>query len=180
MAKPYIAAYQAGSTDVSSFIDKDQIIYWYRVTPKNADCNDTANTISESPIKQSEIFFRDKPDGYNSMADSVFAVSLLKNPGKLTIASGSSSRTFDAPAGANAYEVPMVLGKQSFELQIDGKTTLFGTSSKEITNKRHGGVWNFNAYVGTIPAGEPDHLLPDGKTLMMSGLPDTARVDWPP
>jgi len=40
-SKPYIAAYHAGARSVNDLIEEDQIVYWYRPTPKSLNCDST-------------------------------------------------------------------------------------------------------------------------------------------
>ena len=160
MAKPYIAAFKAGSKTVDNFIDTDQLVYWYRPSVKSAVCDSTDNC-------------QGKPDGYDSMEDSVFIVALLKSSGNITVISGSNTQSFNAQAGANAFQVPMGAGKQSFALTRDGQTVLSGDSLKDIITECVCGIYNFNAYVGTLPAGPADPLQPDGLKSFDVGLRDT-------
>jgi glycosyl hydrolase family 71 len=41
MAKPFISAFKAGATSVSNYITEDELIYWYRPTPRGEDCDAT-------------------------------------------------------------------------------------------------------------------------------------------
>jgi hypothetical protein len=41
MAAPFISAYKAGATSVNSYVTKDELIYWYRPTPRDIDCDAT-------------------------------------------------------------------------------------------------------------------------------------------
>ena len=170
MAKPFIAAYHAGATDVSSYIDSDQIVYWYRQNLKSLDCDATDTTANQPANNASGNYFEGRPDGWNTLEDSVFVVSLLRSAGSLTITSGSNSQTFDAPAGAAAFSVPMALGQQSFSLSRSGTSVLSGTSLKEITAICNCGIYNFNAYVGAVPAEPADRLGPDGLASLTQGL----------
>lgn len=87
-----------------------------------------------------------RPDGWESMADSVFVVSLLTSPATVQVNSGGSFYNYEAPAGASANEVPMGVGSQGFAVIRDGQTILSGTSLKEIINGCVCGLYNFNAY----------------------------------
>ncbi|KAL8670210.1 MAG: hypothetical protein Q9168_005243 [Polycauliona sp. 1 TL-2023] len=158
MAKPFIAAYKAGSKSVTPHIQQDQLIYWYRPSLKSANCDSTDNTM-QAGATPSENFFQGRPNGADTLSDSVFVVALLKQPGTVQVSSGSNQKTFTAQAGANAFEVPMGTGKQSFSLSRDGKAVLSGTSAKDISADCICGIYNFNAYVGTLPAGELDSLV---------------------
>jgi hypothetical protein len=148
MAKPFIEAYKKGASSPDQFIASDQLIYWYRPTPGsiNCDATDTAG----------------RPDGWNQMADSVFVVALLTSPGTVVVSSGPDTTTFSAPAGATAFEVPMRVGAQQFTLKRGSQTVLSGRSLRDVSDVCPCGLYNFNAYVGTVPPGSRDDLLADG------------------
>jgi len=148
MAKPFIAAYKASASSVGpSFIDDDQLIYWYRPTKKTVTCA-TDNTMGP-------------PDGYETFEDSVFVVSLLKEAGTVSVSSGDNTKSFEAPAGASAWKLDMGVGKQKFELNRGGQAVLEATSLRDISGDCPCGIYNFNAYVGTVPTGDSDALRPD-------------------
>lgn len=171
MSRPFVSAYKAGNPSPDSFISTEKIIYWYRPTPKHLDCDATDTTMVGNANNASGNFFRGRPNGWKTMEDAVFVVSLLTSPGTIEITSGDNTESFNATAGANAFTVPMGLGKQSFALKRDGKTVLEDTSLKEIVDECICGIYNFNAYVGTIPPPETvDHLLPDGLARLREGL----------
>lgn len=100
------------------------------------------------------------------MQDSVFVITLLKDDASLSVTSGNNTQTFDAKASTNAFTVPMDLGKQSFSVSRNGAAIdgLSGDSLKDITDVCSCGIYNFNAYVGTLPAGESDPLGPHVST----------------
>lgn len=163
MAKPYISAFKAGSKTVDKYIESDQLIYWYRPTLKSASCDSTDTCAKPWPSSTpNPNYFVGKPNGYEMMEDSVFVIALLKFPGTVTAVSGSNSQTFNANAGPNAFQVSMGAGKQSFSLTRSGQTVLSGDSLKDIISDCVCGLYNFNAYVGTLPAGPSDPLQPDG------------------
>ncbi|KAL2216631.1 putative alpha-1,3-glucanase/mutanase [Thermoascus aurantiacus ATCC 26904] len=171
MSKPFIAAYKAGSTSVNNYITEDKLIYWYRPTPKDVNCDSTDTTMKGNPDNSSGNFFRGRPNGYETMEDNVFVVSLLTSPATIQVQSGSNTQTFNAPAGASAFSIPMGVGKQSFSATRNGQTILSGTSLKDIVNTCICGIYNFNAYVGTIPAESTiDKLQPDGLAALSQGL----------
>lgn len=170
MAKPFIAAYHAGATDVSSYITSDQLVYWYRQNLKNLNCDATDTTSNQPANNASGNYFEGKPDGWDTLQDSVFVVSLLRSAGTLTVTSGGNSQTINAPAGAAAFSVPMALGQQSFSLSRSGTSVLGGTSLKDITDTCVCGLYNFNAYVGALPAESADPLGPDGLASLTQGL----------
>lgn len=134
MAKPFIAAYKAGSTDVSSYITEDQIIYWYRPAPKDLDC-DSTDTTMVSADNSSGNYFEGRPYGWETMTDNVFVVPLLIDAGTVTVNSGGTVYELDAPKGASAYAVGMGLGTQSFELTRNGASVISATALREIKNE---------------------------------------------
>ena len=177
MAKPYIAAFHAGSKTVDSHIGSDQLIYWYRPTLKTASCDSTDNCEQPWPGPQPNInYFTGKPNGYETMEDSVFAVALLTSPGTITVVSGGNApQTFNAPAGASSWQVGMGVGKQSFSLTRHGQTILSGDSLKDIISDCVCGLYNFNVYVGTLPAGASDPLSADGLISFTNSLSATCQ-----
>ncbi|THU93551.1 glycoside hydrolase family 71 protein [Dendrothele bispora CBS 962.96] len=178
MAKPFIAAYKSGSSSVNSFITQDQLIYWYRITSKTLNCDSTDTTMGPAP-NASGNYFQGRPNGYDSMSDNVFVISLLTSPGTVTVISGSIQYTFNATQGASAFSVPFGIGSQRFSLNRGGKQVMTATSLKPIQNTCPCGLYNFNAYVGTVPAeveqaqgvqGRYNVLQPDGLTGFTNGL----------
>lgn len=171
MAKPFIAAYKAGNTVVLPYIEEEMLVYWYRPTKKDVNCDVSDNTMEGSPNNASGNFFAGHPNGYEAMTDDVFAVSLLKYPARVTIESGDQSAIFDAPAGISAYRAPMGVGKQQFAVSRNGQDILSGTSLKDIVDTCICEIYNFNAYVGKIPAPSPiDQLQPAGRAMLSKGL----------
>ncbi|KAK0628762.1 putative alpha 1,3-glucanase, GH71 family [Bombardia bombarda] len=152
MAKPFIAAFHAGEDNVDGFIQDDQIIYWYRPTLKSLDCDSTDTTVVTAN-NASGNYFEGRPDGFESMEDAVFVVSLLKSAGTVTVTSGGNNpHTYDAPSGAFAQKIPMGVGNQQFQLARDGQSVFSGTSLKAVSDHCICGIYNFNAYVGTLPS----------------------------
>jgi len=175
MAKPYIAAFKAGSKTVDRYIDSDQLVYWYRPTLKSASC-DATDTCKGSSSSSNPNYFPGKPNGYDTVEDSVFVIALLKSAGTVSVTSGGNSQTFNANAGANAFQVPMGTGKQSFSLTRSGQTVLSGDSLKDISSDCICGIYNFNAYVGSLPAGPADPLQPDGLKSFAVSLAATCQA----
>jgi len=169
MAKPFIAAFKAGDDSPNAHITSDQLIYWYRITPKALDCDSTDTTMGPAN-NASGNYFNGRPNGYDIMSDSVFVVPLLTSAGTVTVNSGGTLYTFDAPAGASSLEVPFNVGAQAFALSRNGQEVISATSLKEIRNTCPCGIYNFNAYVGTVPAGDSDPLGPDGLNQLPNGL----------
>ncbi|KFY42244.1 hypothetical protein V494_02491 [Pseudogymnoascus sp. VKM F-4513 (FW-928)] len=169
MAKPFIAAYHAGAESVDSYITSDQLIYWYRPTVRGLDCDATDTTMVPAD-NSSGNYFQGRPDGWENMQDSVFVVALLTQPGTVTIISGENRQTFDAPAGASSFQVDMQVGVQSFALTRGPDVVLSGSSLKDVSSICICGIYNFNAYVGTLPPGDSDPLQNDGIASLTAGL----------
>jgi hypothetical protein len=165
LSKPFIAAYKNGDTNVANYISQDQVIYWYRRNLNSLNCDAT------DPLG--------RPDGYQTLNDDVYVVTLLTSAGTITVNSGGNSQTFNAPAGANIFTTSAALGPQTFTLARNGQTVLSGTSLMEITNVCTCGLYNFNAYVGTLPAGFSDPLPPHGLTQLTVGLEVTTCKPTP-
>ncbi|KAG7449698.1 uncharacterized protein BT62DRAFT_885701 [Guyanagaster necrorhizus] len=169
MAKPFISAYKNGSTTVSDYISDDQIIYWYRSTPRDIDCDFTDTTMGTAN-NMSGNYFNGCPNSWETLTDEVFVVSLLTANGTVTVNSRSTEYSYDALAGASAFSVPMGVGAQAFALTRDGGPVMNGTSLKEIVLECVYGIYNFNAYVRTVPARDSDSLQADGLAALTSGL----------
>jgi hypothetical protein len=131
MAKPYIAAYKAGEKTLAKSIQADKLVYWYRPTSKGLNCDATDTTMQDAPNPWGN-YFKGRPNGFETMEDSVFVVALLKKAGKVTAVSGQNSRTFDAPVGASAWKVAMGVGKQSFRLERGGQVVFSETSLRDV------------------------------------------------
>ncbi|KAJ7121400.1 putative alpha-1,3-glucanase/mutanase [Mycena epipterygia] len=170
MAKPFIAAYKAGATSPNSFITQDQIIYWYRPTLSSLNCDATDTTSNTPANNASGNYFEGRPDGYQSLSDSIFVVTLLTAPGTLTVTSGGHSQVFSAPAGAAAFSVPMFVGQQSFALARGAGNVLAANSLKDVSSVCPCGIYNFNAYTGSVPANFVDPMGPDGLASLVAGL----------
>lgn len=145
MAKPFITAFKAGASSPDPFIHSDQLIYWYRPTLRNQDC-DTTDTCMVSADNTTGNYFLGRPNGWEFMQDSVFVVSLLQSPAIVQIQSGSRLHHYSAPAGAFAQAVPMTPGAQAFSIHRHGQAVLSGTSLKDIISGCVCGLYNFNAY----------------------------------
>lgn len=172
MSKPYIAAFKAGASDVKPYITEEELIYWYRPALRDLNCDSTDTTMQDAN-NGSGNYFKGRPDGWQTMSDAVFVVSLLKSAGQVSVTSGGNTQTFNAPAGASAWTVPMGVGPQKFALQRNGGTVMSATSLKEVTNVCPCGLYNFNAYVGTLTcagSGEADPLGTDGLASLTAGL----------
>lgn len=169
MAKPFISAYKQGATSATTYVESDQLIYWYRPTLRSINCDATDTTMVQAD-NSSGNYFMGRPDGYESLADAVFVVSMLKTPGTVTVMSGNNVQSFSAPAGISAFQVDMQVGKQQFFLARDGKTVMSSVSLKDISEVCPCGIYNFNAYVGSVPDEPSDPLGPDALASLTAGL----------
>ncbi|EXU97735.1 alpha-1,3-glucanase (glycoside hydrolase family 71) domain protein [Metarhizium robertsii] len=170
LSKPFIAAYKAGASSINDYIKKDKIIYWYRRTLRTLDCDSTDTTAGRPANNNSGNYFMGRPDGWQTMDDVVYVVSFLTQPGTITVQSGGQSKTKNAPSGAHIFTVPAGVGQQKFSLTRSGNTVLSGTSLMDIANVCPCGIYNFNAYVGTLPSGFNDPLQPHGLASLTVGL----------
>lgn len=178
IAKPFISAFKDGESSADSYVASDELVYWYRPTLKSIDC-DATDTTMVTADNSSGNYFEGRPNGYEDMADSVFVVAMLTEPGTITIQSGSNIQEYNAPQGISAYQVDMQIGTQEFFLSRNGQTTLSAQSLKDISAICPCGIYNFNAYVGTLPESAPDQLQPDGLNSLTAGLHVTTCVATP-
>ena len=153
---------------------EDQLIYWYRPATKTASCDstDTCEKPWPSPSPNPN-YFTGPPNGHDTVEESIFVVALLKSAGTVTVTSGSNTKDFDAQAGPNAFSLDLGTGKQSFALKRGGATILSGESLKEVSDQCICGIYNYNAYVGTLPPGKPDPLQAEGLQNFGTGLSAT-------
>ncbi|KAH8595187.1 putative alpha-1,3-glucanase/mutanase [Bisporella sp. PMI_857] len=178
LAKPFIAAYHAGADSPNNYITADQLVYWYRPNLRTLNCDATDTTMVPAD-NSSGNYFNGRPDGWDDMADSVFVVALLTSPGVVTVRSGGNTQAFNAPAGATAFQVNMGVGQQQFSLTRGGATVLSAVSLKDISSTCICGLYNFNAYVGTVPEGFPDPLGADALRSLTIGLHVTTCAATP-
>ncbi|KAI0457320.1 glycoside hydrolase family 71 protein [Xylaria acuta] len=170
MAVPFIAAFKAGASDPAPYITSDKIVYWFRPTLKGLDCDATDTTLVDVPDNSSGNYFKGRPNGWETMRDEVFVVTLLTEEASLTMNVAGNSVTVSVPAGAAINSIGMAPGAVSFSLSRGGATVLEGTSPMKILDHCPCGIYNFNPYSGTLPAGEADELLPAGYSSILNGL----------
>ncbi|KAJ5550309.1 CAZyme family GH71 [Penicillium sp. DV-2018c] len=154
ISKPYIAAFKAGESSPNRYITSDELVYWYRPAPRGVDC-DATDTCMEPANNGSGNYFIGRPDGWQTMSDSVFVVSLLTSPASIEVHSGDYVYNYDAPAGASAKAVPMGVGSQRFTVTRSGQNVLSGTSLKDIINGCSGPFRKDSV----IPSSQMDFLL---------------------
>lgn len=145
MSKPFIAAFKDGASSPNGYITSDELIYWYRPAPRDVNC-DSTDTCMVPANNGSGNYFIGRPNGWATMRDSIFVVSLLQAPALIRVNTGGIVFDYNAPAGAFAQSLPMNVGNQSFAIIRDGKTVLSGASLKPIINGCVCGLYNFNAY----------------------------------
>ncbi|TGJ75899.1 hypothetical protein E0Z10_g10932 [Xylaria hypoxylon] len=131
---PYITAYKSGADKPT--VESDQLVYWYRTTPKDTVC--TSDTLGP-------------PNGIEYLADVVFVATMLTEPAELTVASGGNAPvTVTVDAGIVTTNFSMGVGQQSFSVSRNGAEILSGTSEKDIANSCE--TYNYNPYVGVLSA----------------------------
>lgn len=150
MSKPFITAFKNGASAPDEYITSDELIYWYRPTPRDENC-DATDTCMVPANNGSGNYFLGRPNGWQTMRDSIFVVSLLQSPALIQVNTGGIVLDYKAPAGAYAQSLPMNVGDQSFAIIRDDKTVLSGTSLKPIVNDCICGLYNFNAYGKSTP-----------------------------
>lgn len=134
LSKPYIAAYKAGEKKPT--VESDQLVYWYRPTPKDVTC-------SKDPLGP--------PNGINLLSDSVFVTTLLTEPATLTVTSGSQQAVdVQIDAGIVTTNFTMGVGAQSFSVSRNGKKILGGEGGLDIKDRCD--YYNFNVYAGSFSA----------------------------
>ncbi|KLT44489.1 hypothetical protein CC85DRAFT_270841 [Cutaneotrichosporon oleaginosum] len=142
LAQPYIKAFKAGASEPT--VEQEGLVYWYRPTLKDVNCDATDNTGS-------------KPKGWEFVKDSVFVAAMTKAGGTLKVTSGNKAPvSLEAKGGVEVFEVPMGVGEQSFELTTAGGSTS-GKSNLTITDQcwesRLGKIYNYNFYSGILNVG---------------------------
>ena len=160
--KPYIAAYKVGASVPT--VTKDQLVYWYRPTPKNTVC--TGDPVGPS-------------DGYQMLSDSIFITTMLTKPATLIVTSGTKAPvSINVPAGIVTSNVTMGVGGQFFYLKRDGATIMSGLGGRVVTDKCQ--FYNFNAYVGTLDTS--NSIGPAPSVTSTQGTPTTTstRSQTPP
>jgi len=131
IAAVYIAAFKSGSG--SPVINNEELVYYYRPSPKNAVCSDSVP----------------KPTGSDFDTDQVFVIAMLKSPGTVVITSGNNIPVpINVPAGITTVSAPMGVGTQTFALSRNNVNVFSGNGGLGISNDCT--VYNFNAYVGTV------------------------------
>lgn len=169
MAVPFIQAYREGASEVGPYITEDKVVYWYRPTLKALDC-DATDTTMEDADNSTGNYFKGRPNGWETMEDKVYVVTLLTEGATLNMNAGDNSATIEVPAGASIHTVDMAPGAVSFGLHRNDNVVLEGTSDLDILDHCPCGIYNFNPFVGSLPSGEPDELLPEGYANIMTGL----------
>ncbi|KAL4783131.1 glycosyl hydrolase family 71-domain-containing protein [Aspergillus varians] len=171
MSRPFIAAYKSGAASPDEYVQDEKLVYWYRPTPKDVECESTDTTMGGTPDNSTGNFFRGRPNGWEMMKDEVFVVSLLTAPATIQVTSGDNDASFEAPAGVSAFAVEMGVGKQSFSIVRNGETVSSDTSLKDIVGECICGIYNFNAYVGVVPRGSTiDQVDAAGLAMLTQGL----------
>ncbi|KAK1144216.1 hypothetical protein N8T08_005629 [Aspergillus melleus] len=134
ISEPYIAAYKSGASTPK--VKSDQLVYWYRPTPKNVRC-------SRDPLGP--------PRGLEMLSDSVFVTTLLTKPATLTVTSGSKrAESVEVGAGIITKNFTMGVGAQSFSVSREGKVILEGKGGMDIKDQCE--YYNYNVYVGSANA----------------------------
>ncbi|KAL5042411.1 glycosyl hydrolase family 71-domain-containing protein [Aspergillus fruticulosus] len=159
MSKPFITAYKDRATSVDSYITEDLLVYWYRPTPRDVNCDATDNYSLNS-----------RPNGWETIEDVVFVVTLLTEPATVAVNSGGNVEAFDAPVGPSTFKVPMGVGSQAFLLSRNRQIIQSNISLLPIIDSCICGLYNFNAYMGSLPPSPIDSLQSAGLKRLTQGL----------
>ena len=89
---------------------------------------------------------------YSVVEDRLYAAVMLTQPGQVRLSSGTSSQTFDVPAGVTEVSMPFAVGTQKIELLRGGNVVLTATSARQVLP---GPVDLFNYNVETTYAEGP-------------------------
>lgn len=101
-------------------VEQDQLFYFHRSHSKHAVATNDA---------------LGKPGWWDQRAEDLLSVTaLLTSPGRVTLTTGGTSRSFDLPAGISDVTVPFEEGAQSVRLERDGVPVTEGTSSVPVSN----------------------------------------------
>lgn len=104
MSKPFIAAFKKGVSSPNEYITSEQLVYWYRPAPRDVNC-DATDTCMVPANNGSGNYFLGRPDGWQTMRDAVFVVSLLQAPAVVQVNTGASVFDYNAPAGASVRAI---------------------------------------------------------------------------
>ena len=114
----------------------DRLFYFYRLHPKNLAGH-------PDPASPSQTGF---PSGSDALQDKVFVTVFLREPGRVTLQSGTDSKAFDLAAGVHHVDIPFQMGYPRVTLTRGGRTVIDKTGELPITND---GWSNFNYFGGS-------------------------------
>jgi len=114
-------------------ITQDKIYVFYRLFPKNQQCNDPTGL---GPVQNGQ-----------SMDDDIYVVSLLKSAATVTIHTGGQSKSFDVKAGLTTSTLPFATGSQSVTVTRNNAQVGSKTFSKQISNScTDGNLYDMNTF----------------------------------
>ena len=138
-------------------IRKDLIAIAHRLHPENAPgviqngagiLDDTDNALNDS----SQVRPMVRQTDYSVVEDRLYAAVMLTQPGQVRLSSGTTSQTFDVPAGVTEVSIPFAPGTQKIDLLRGGNVVLTATSARQVVA---GPVDLFNYNVETTYAEGP-------------------------
>ncbi|KAF7978719.1 hypothetical protein HWV62_45005 [Athelia sp. TMB] len=132
VAEYYIKYFKAGSAPA---VTTDEVVFWYRAYPKAESCS--TGTL---------------PRNSNFPADAVFALAMMSQPANVTLAIGSQSTTFYAPAGLTMGSVPFPTEDEQIPyIEIDRAGNKVASGYGSMYVKQTGCTYyNFNPFVGAV------------------------------
>ena len=146
----YIEDYEGGGATV----EKDLIAIAHRLHPENASgvnlngagiLDDTDAALNDSRQVRPLV----RQTDYLVVEDRLYAAVMLTQPGQVRLTSGTSTQTFDVPAGVTEVSMPFAAGTQKMELLRGGSVVLTATSARQVVS---GPVSLFNYNVETTHA----------------------------
>jgi glucan endo-1,3-alpha-glucosidase len=119
-------------------------IEWYKTGTQPTIKNDTI-AIAHRLHSKNAVAFEDplpKQQGWENVEDKLYGAVILKEPARIRLESGDTSRTFEVAAGVHEVSMPFAEGTQRIVLLRNGQTRLMATSSRPINNDIT--TYNFN------------------------------------
>jgi hypothetical protein len=136
-------------TGTKPAISKDLIAIAHRLHPEDAP---GINLNGAGILDDTDSTLLVRQTDYSVVEDRLYAAVMLTQPGQVRLTSGTSSQTFDVPAGVTEVSMPFAPGTQKIDLLRGGNVVLTATSARQVVS---GPVDLFNYNVETTYAEGP-------------------------
>jgi glucan endo-1,3-alpha-glucosidase len=137
---PYFLSYY--KTGVAPTVNQDVVVYWYRPFLK-------ASVASKDPYGSPSVLFQNTSVSpytpAETVADSVFVLTILMSPGTVQVTSGSITVSQSVPAGDNLFSTALYTGYQTITLLRNSNQIC--SSLGEVSVGTSPVAYNYNAYV---------------------------------